>query len=85
MKNEQMLLIGGALLVGAFIFKDQICQAVPGIPLLCGSGGGPGSFAEDVVADCAKQCPGGAKNGPCLDACAKRAAEDATAMYAGYY
>ena len=85
MKNEQMLLIGGIVLVGAFMFKDQICQAVPGIPLLCDAAGG-GKFAEDAVADCAKQCPGGARNEPCLSACAKRAAEDLIAAnYAGYY
>lgn len=72
-----MLVIGGlALVAGAFIFKDQICPIIP-IPFICDSaaGGGPGSFAEDVVANCAKQCPGGAKNGACLDACARRAAE----------
>ena len=89
-KNDEMLLIGAvALFAGAFLFKDQICQAVPGIPLLCNAGGG--LMARDTpncnAATHQCVCPGGTvfqmgASRTCEDCsaeCAKRA------NYAGYY
>ena len=89
--NNEMLIIGGlAAVAGAFLFKDQICAAVPGIPFLCDVGGG--LQARDTPnCDAARKlcvCPGGTP----FQMGASRTCEDCTAecekrasMYASYY
>ena len=85
--NNETLLIGGlALVAGAFVFKDQICKAVPGIPLLCDTGNGPDPAIQKVVDDCAKKCPGGVLNKNCMGQCSEATLTAGyNANYAGYY
>ena len=92
--NNETLIIGGiAVLAGAFIFKDQICEATNGaIPILCGMGGGglqarSTPNCNEATNECV--CPGGEvfQMGPartCKD-CSAECGRRAKAMYAGYY